>query len=418
MLAWKQKLLRLPEKIWFRAMLFCIAAILAAASASWLGPRIPFGSDLELASGSVGELLTILASSMLAVIAFSVSIMVSAYNSATGLATPRAIALMLADDRSQNALSTFLGTFLFSIVGIIGLSAGFYDDSGRIILFFATILVIIIITGTLLNWIQQLSTFGRMGDLIRRVEDASCAALRWHGENPWLGAKPQVDIPEDAIPICCDQVSGVITTIDMEALQEAAEEHDVIVHLTIYPGKLVYPTRQVMYLSGSSALEIEPQAFRDCVLVERDRSYKQDPRFGLVVLSEIASRALSTAVNDPGTAIAVLNSGLRCLESFAQAADEPAEPAHANIHGPEVTIGDLLSDFLPKISRDGAGNFEVQKRIQLILLALAETYPKLFADASIAASQNALNRAEAAIDYQPDLDILDQCAKRVKRAVG
>ncbi len=416
MLAWKQKLLRLPEKIWFRAMLFCVAAIMAAGSASWLGPRIPFGSDLELASGSVGELLTILASSMLAVIAFSVSIMVSAYNSATGLATPRAIALMLADDRSQNALSTFLGTFLFSIVGIIGLSAGFYDDRGRIVLFFATILVIIVITGTLLNWIQQLSTFGRMGDLIRRVEDASCKALKWHGENPWLGAMPQVDIPADAIPICCDQATGVITTIDVEALQEAAEEHDVVVHLTIYPGKLVYPTRHVMYLAGRDALEIDPQVFRECVLIERDRSFDQDPRFGLTVLSEIASRAMSPAVNDPGTAIAVLNSALRCLECYAKALDESAEPLHTNIHGPEVTVADLFSDLIPKVSRDGAGNFEVQKRIQLILLALSQTNPKVFADASVAASQSALARAETAIHYQPDLDTLYENAKQVQRA--
>jgi len=135
----KKYISRLPEKIWFRAMLFSLGAIVAAVAAEWIGPLIPYESDMELASGSVGDILTILASSMLAVIAFSVSIMVSAYSSATSTATPRTIALMLADDRSQNALSTFIGTFLFSIVGIIGLSAGFYDDRGRVILFFATI---------------------------------------------------------------------------------------------------------------------------------------------------------------------------------------------------------------------------------------------------------------------------------------
>lgn len=418
MLELKQKLLRLPEKIWFRAMLFCMAAILAAGSANWLGPHIPYGDDLELVSGSVGELLTILASSMLAVIAFSVSIMVSSYSSATGMATPRTIALMLADDRSQNALSTFLGTFLFSIVGIIGLSAEFYDDRGRIVLFFATIAVIFVITGTLLNWIQQLSTFGRMGDLIRRVEDAACSALEWHGTHPWLGAQPPIDIPADAVPICCEDRSGVVTTIDMDALQQTAEKYDVTVHLAIYPGKLVYPTRQVMHISGANPLEIDPQAFRDSVLVERDRSFEQDPRFGLVVLSEIASRALSPAVNDPGTAISVLNSGLRCLERFAEARDEPEKPTHSRIHGPAVTVSDLFSDFFPKIARDGADNFEVHKRIQMVLLALAQTWPEAFAAASIEASQNALERAASAIKFQPEIELLKESSKNVKRACG
>jgi uncharacterized membrane protein len=31
------------------------------------------------------------------------------------------------------------------------------------------------------------------------------------------------------------------------------------------------------------------------------RYFEEDPRFGLITLSEIASRALSPAVNDPGT---------------------------------------------------------------------------------------------------------------------
>jgi uncharacterized membrane protein len=35
------------------------------------------------------------------------------------------------------------------------------------------------------------------------------------------------------------------------------------------------------------------------------------PRFGLITLSEIASRALSPAVNDPGTAIQIISSHVR-----------------------------------------------------------------------------------------------------------
>jgi len=410
----KKYISHLPEKIWFRAMLFSVAAIFAAVAAEWIGPLIPYESDLDLASGSVGDILSILASSMLAVIAFSVSIMVSAYGSATSTATPRTIALMLADDRSQNALSTFLGTFLFSIVGIIGLSAGFYDDRGRIILFFATITVIVLITGTLINWIQQLSTFGRMNDLIERVERATSKALRWHGEHPFLNALPPVEIPSDAVAVRCDIASGVVTSLDMQLLEETAEEHDVTVYLDIHPGKLVYPARALLYLSGKEAKTLDPQRFQDAILVEHDRSFDQDPRFGLVVLSEIASRALSPAVNDPGTAISVLDSGLRCFEIFAEASADTEDPRYSRIHGPAIEIRDLFTDFFTKIARDGAGMVEVQQRIQLCLQALAQSWPQLFSVAAAEASSDALERALEVIGHKQDIkDLRARSAKVV-----
>jgi uncharacterized membrane protein len=410
----KKYISRLPEKIWFRAMLFSVAAIVAAGAAKWIGPLIPYESDMELASGSVGDILTILASSMLAVIAFSVSIMISAYGSATSTATPRTIALMLADDRSQNALSTFLGTFLFSIVGIIGLSAGFYDDRGRIILFFATITVIILITGTLINWIQQLSTFGRMNDLIERVERATSKALRWHGKHPYLHAMPPVDIPSDAVPVRCDIASGVVTSVDMGLLDEMAEKHGVTVYLAIHPGKLVYPARPLLYLSGEGATELDLRRFQDAILVEHARSFDQDPRFGLVVLSEIASRALSPAVNDPGTAISVLDSGLRCFEVLAEASAETEDPRYSRVHGPEIDMQDLFTDFFTKIARDGSGMVEVQQRIQLCLLALAESWPQLFSVTASDASRDALERALEVIAHKSDIkDLRARSAKVV-----
>ncbi|MEZ5202287.1 MAG: DUF2254 family protein [Micropruina glycogenica] len=47
-------------------------------------------------------------------------------------------------------------------------------------------------------------------------------------------------------------------------------------------------------------------AVRRAFEINAHRTYDQDPRLGLVALAEIAIRALSPAVNDPGTAIEVL----------------------------------------------------------------------------------------------------------------
>ncbi|MFM0339824.1 DUF2254 family protein [Paraburkholderia fungorum] len=61
---------------------------------------------------------------------------------------------------------------------------------------------------------------------------------------------------------------------------------------------------------------------RSAFSVDVRRSFEQDPRFGISVLTEIASRALSPAVNDPGTAIDVIGRGIRILSLWEQPHDQ------------------------------------------------------------------------------------------------
>ena len=161
------------KQIWVRATMFSLAAVATALLAAIAEPYIPYDINLTLAAGSVDNILNILAASMLAVTTFSLSIMVSAYSAAASNVTPRSTKLLLGDSVAQNTLATFIGSFLFSIVGIIGLAAGVYGDQGRVILFVATLAVLFIITATLLRWIEQLGKFGRVGDTINRVEKAA-----------------------------------------------------------------------------------------------------------------------------------------------------------------------------------------------------------------------------------------------------
>lgn len=52
--------------------------------------------------------------------------MTPAYGSATNTVTPRAILLLIQGSVTQNALSTFVGSFLFSMVALVVLKVGVY----------------------------------------------------------------------------------------------------------------------------------------------------------------------------------------------------------------------------------------------------------------------------------------------------
>ncbi len=108
------------------------------------------------------------------------------------------------------------------------------------------------------------------------------------------------------------------------ALEQIARQGGGEIHVEALPGDFVdtaVPIAWLDFVADAATL----QAVRDAFNVAERRSFDQDPRFGIVVLSEIASKALSPAINDPGTAIATLASLVRILAILAEARDEDGE---------------------------------------------------------------------------------------------
>ncbi|MBV7255557.1 DUF2254 domain-containing protein [Pacificimonas sp. WHA3] len=405
---WRWLFRQFGQRMWVRATMFSVAAVATALIAVIIGPYLPTTWELKLAAGSVGNILNILASSMLAVTTFSLSIMVSAYGSATSNVTPRATKLLITDSVATNTLATFIGTFLFSIVGIVGLAANIYGNNGRIILFFATLVVIFIVVAALLRWIQELNYFGRVGDTTARVEKRAVAAARNWAQRPRLGANAAVPIPEGAAPIYAHS-AGYIQHVDMGTLREACDDCDADIHLVRLPGRFVTPDVPVAY--AVPELDSGP---RDKVMaaftIGNERNYDQDPRYGFVVLSEVASRALSPAVNDPGTAIDVLASGTRVFLAYSDGSQEEQTELFERIYAPDVQIEDLMHDFYNAIARDGAGVVEVQIRLQRQLELIARADHALFGEQAKVQAQAAFEHTSAAQLTTPEMAMLRKAA--------
>jgi uncharacterized membrane protein len=129
--------------------------------------------------------------------------------------------------------------------------------------------------------------------------------------------------------------------------------------------------------------------------VDDERSFDQDPRFGLCVLAEIASRALSPAVNDPGTAIDVLGRMVRVLSCWqAPPVGKPDdEVLYPHISAPPLKVQDLIDDAFAPIARDGAALVQVQVRLLKSLGALVAMDRDQFLVASRRLAQDCRVRA-------------------------
>lgn len=376
---WSWVLTQVRRHIGFRAALISLGGILLALLSGLAGRLIPYEFHVEIGQDAVGTILQILASSMLAVTTFSLTAMVTAYGSATQLATPRATQLLREDPTSQNALSTFLGAFVFSIVGIIGLQTGLYGNQGRIVLFAGTLAMVAAVVGTLLRWITHITAFGRMSDVIDRVEDAASQSMQDFARSPFRGGRPPVDVPAGAEPLCGKQV-GYVIHVDVPALGRIASKNNLTIHLAAIPGTLVHPSRPLLFWTGGADDEAK-EAMREAFTFGRHRAFDQDPRLGLIVLSEVASRALAPATNDPGTAIEVMNSLLRVFLKLApselsddQDSETPSDLPPVHVATPTMT--EMMADAFDPIIREGAAEVEVALRLSKVLAAIHDTLPE------------------------------------------
>ncbi|QNQ22938.1 DUF2254 domain-containing protein (plasmid) [Kosakonia sp. SMBL-WEM22] len=392
---------RLTRQLWFRSSLFAVLAVITALVAIAIKPFIPVSVSGVVGSDAVDKILTILASSMLAVTTFSLNIMVSAYNSASSSITPRATVLLLEDGTTQNVLATFIGSFLYSLVGIVALGMGAYGAQGRVVLFFVTLAVISMIVVTLLRWIQHLSQFGRMTDTSQRVEEATATALLNRLKEPcmgcshWNGILPKKASRQGVFP----RKAGYLQHIDLQYLSDFTRENDCYLYLTVQPGSFIHHGSPLLWCNHALS-DADLQRLHSAFTLGEQRSFDQDPRFGLCVLSEIASRALSPAVNDPGTAIDIIGRAIRLFSQPVPA--ESATVRYTQLFMRPTQISDMFDDIFTGIGRDGAALIEVQLRLQKALQALALIAPHRYAVDGRRHSQLALARAHHAMTCETD----------------
>lgn len=399
-------LARFLRKVWVRAVSFALLAVVTVVVAQVVAPFIPSSWTVNLGAEAVDSVLNIVASSMLAVTTFSLGIAISAFSAAASSATPRASALLQEDPTAQNVLATFLGAFLFSLVGIIALQAGYYTNAGRLILFVATGIVIAIVVVTLLRWISHLVTFGRMADTLDRVESAATKSFVDRLETPFLGGRPlRTEIPESCAAICSED-TGYIQHIDVGVLNSCADQLKIKIWLCVLPGAFVHEARPIFYTDRKIADDAAMRRLWSAFTIGAERDFNQDPRFGVIVLSEIASRALSPAVNDPGTAIIVVGRLVRILSRRKN--DRESEITYPSVFVPPILPADIIDDAFRPIVRDGIAIVEVQIRLQKALNALSKVSP-MFAEACALMAADARLRARDALTTN-EYKLLEECS--------
>ncbi len=407
---WDWILRRATRQLWVSAVGYALLALASVFLGTLLGPMIPASMDF-VGPEAVDRVLGILASSMLAVTIFSLATMVSAHGLVTGSTSPRATPLVIDTEVTRHALGVFIGSFLFSLVGVVALQAGLYDSRGHVVLFLVTIGVIALMVLVLLRWIDHLARLAKVSETTDRVEAAALDALLQRARSPGLGCRasrdPAGEAPEDSVEVYPKRI-GYVGHIDMAELVSLSREREVDIYVLADPGRFVDFTGPIALVAGREARDVaEGDALRNAFSIGTTRTFDFDPRFGLIVLGEIASRALSPGINDAGTAIDVIGRAVRilCLWERAMAEREQDDrDGLPRVWLPTIEADDLMDDIFTPIAHDAAANPVVQVRLQKALAVLAALGNPALDRAARRHSARALQQAEAALLTDFDRD--------------
>lgn len=347
-------------------------------------PRLEHRFMPEMVSTmSVSSMMAIgssIASGMLALtgIVFSLAFVMVQF-SATAY-SPRLVLWVARDPVVSHALGVFSATFLYALLMLAWVDR---EASGRVPLIsgWAVFALLLASMGMFIALIERIGMLqvNRMliftGDQGRKAADE----LYPPDASPVSG-KEAPDVGRWPVTQTLAHVGRpqVIQAIDVAALVEQATKADAVIEVQAAVGDTVLELTPLLRVRGARQ-PLDEGALSACLEIGDERTFRQDPKYALRLLVDIAIKALSSAINDPTTAVQALDHiedlllrlGRRRLD-IGVFRDRSGKIRLA-VSFP--TWDDFLLLGLDEIRAYGAGSMQVMRRMKALINNLTETLP-------------------------------------------
>ncbi len=329
-----------------------------------------FGGNAD----SARSLLGTIASAMISVTGLVFSITMVVMQLASSQFTPRLLSGFLGSRVVQVTLGVFISSFVFALMVLRDVRAGGSPFVPQLSVTAAFGLVLASVA-LFLAFIHHITDSIRVDQVIDRIAAHTVRSLERGSAAEWddTSAVPPswAQQPGPTLTVTTGERHGVVQRVHYTGLVECAERAGVVVELLTRAGEVRHRGQPLAIVHGAHAGDDVAEAVRDAVGLGRERTLQQDPEFGLRQLVDIAERALSPGVNDPTTAVQVLDELHRVLRVAALRPDRSAYLVDGRgtvrVLDRPPTFAGMLDLALDEVAHYGADGLQVPARIDALL---------------------------------------------------
>ena len=370
---------------WVVPSVWCVVAV----AAGLLLPEVDRGVEgipLLFKSGPDGarSVLSTIAGAMISVTGLVFSITIVVLQLASSQFTPRVLRTFLEDRVTQNTLGVFASSFLYALTVLRAVQSSPQDGYPAVPQLAVSLTYVYVLgaVGMFLAFIHHITSAISVGKVVGRTADDCRSLLRG-------GASDAAEQPTDELEITharfqhvatCPR-SGYVDVVDRHALMRLATSRDVRIEVLHPLGAFVVEGEPLAMVHSDRPITHDdwPQAVGGCLQLARERSMQQDVSFGVRRLVDIAERALSPGVNDPTTAVQVVDELHDVLRRIAVQPDPYPltvdQDGVVRVLASEWGFGDYLDLAVDEIAHWGSSSLQIGPRVDQMLSEIAAAAP-------------------------------------------
>lgn len=323
----------LQGKLWLLPLIFTAGAALLAVILILFGNRLAPSSEGNLwwlynGDAETGrQLLSSLLSGLMTMTSLVISVTFVILTLAANQLGPRLISRFMADRQIQSVLGLFIGTILYLILVMRSITDKLGADGVPHLAITAGSALTVLCLLALLFYIHKVARSIIADNMVQALYTDMLANME--------SVLPPVDTPKRAPlgarfagphhSLALGKV-GHVQVVDYPMLLKLASENDIRIAVTVRAGQfLLAAGDHVRVFSADPPDEEHIAAIRAAFKIGAERTPAQDLEFGIRQLTEIAVRALSPGINDPFTALAVIDRISAIVECQIGRAVQPTE---------------------------------------------------------------------------------------------
>jgi uncharacterized membrane protein len=366
----------IKNSLWLLPLIAGLGGLVLAELIYWLDTR----SDLAALQYSPETATAVVSATIAAAVSltgFVVTVTVLGVQQATGIFSPRYMRLWYRDGRLKLVLAELVGTLMFSIAVIRRIRPDSVPDISVSLTGGGLAVGLLLFLLYLDRFLHRMRPVA-VAELLAREGRRAFEDWMEETDSPDLAPVPGGTWAPSTAPnfVLRATRSGTIQAVDIAGLSAVAAQHACLVVFRHSVGDFVPVGAAILEVHGATLPAGAGEHLSTMLAFGAERTIEQDPAFAIRVMVDIAIRALSPAVNDPTTAVQVLDHLGETLRLVGATAGPrrgaSPETLTSGVIMPVRTWPDFLALGITEIREYGATSIQVTRRLRALLDELGE----------------------------------------------